>query len=78
MFLYLESEKKVDGKMVPSGTFNCRGELGKGDDSKSFTKRMAQGGLEVMTGEKHVSHPKDKNVFKGIPRDHLKKELGIK
>lgn len=78
MFLYLETEKKVDGKMVPSGVFNFRGELGPKDDPKSFAIRMARGGLRVMTGEKRVGHPKDKNVFKGIPFDHLKKELGIK
>jgi len=78
MYLYLETEKKVDGKMVPSGVFNFRGELGKGDDPESFTKRMARGNLRVITGEKRVGHPKDKNVFKGIPLAHLNKELGIK
>ena len=78
MFLYLETEKKVDGKMVPSGCFNFRGSLGKGDDPESFSKRMARGGLRVITGEKRVSHPKDEHLFKGIPFDYLKKELGIK
>lgn len=78
MFLYLETEKKVDGKLVPTGLFNCRGIVGKGDDPKSFAKRMARGNLRVITGDKHVCNPKDPNIFKGIPFDHLNKELGIK